>query len=193
MRAEGFEWLITDDHENSVFAWARHSGAAHTPIVVSVSNFTPVARDGYTLPLPKSGNWREVLNTDAEAYTGAPGAATSGGVMAGQTPSHGKPASAKVNTSAARHGSTSFLNTKNKNVRGERSVAMKKTAPLARDAMAYVLAGGRGSRLMEFTDKRAKPAVPFGGKSRIIDFALSNAVNSGIRRIGVATQYKATA
>ena len=66
-----------------------------------------------------------------------------------------------------------------------------KNAPIARDAMAYVLAGGRGSRLMELTDRRAKPAVPFGGKSRIIDFALSNAVNSGIRRIGVATQYKA--
>jgi glucose-1-phosphate adenylyltransferase len=63
--------------------------------------------------------------------------------------------------------------------------------PLARDAMAYVLAGGRGSRLMEMTDVRAKPAVYFGGKSRIIDFALSNALNSGIRRIGVATQYKA--
>ncbi len=57
--------------------------------------------------------------------------------------------------------------------------------------MAYILAGGRGSRLMELTDKRAKPAVFFGGKSRIIDFALSNALNSGIRRIGVATQYKA--
>jgi glucose-1-phosphate adenylyltransferase len=64
-------------------------------------------------------------------------------------------------------------------------------APLARSAMAYILAGGRGSRLMELTDKRAKPAVFFGGKSRIIDFALSNAVNSGIRRIAVATQYKA--
>jgi glucose-1-phosphate adenylyltransferase len=63
--------------------------------------------------------------------------------------------------------------------------------PLARHTMAYVLAGGRGSRLMELTDKRAKPAVFFGGKSRIIDFALSNAINSGIRRIGVATQYKA--
>ena len=49
----------------------------------------------------------------------------------------------------------------------------------------------RQSRLMELTDKRAKPAVYFGGKSRIIDFALSNALNSGIRRIGVATQYKA--
>jgi len=67
----------------------------------------------------------------------------------------------------------------------------RKGQPLARDAMAYVLAGGRGSRLHEMTDTRAKPAVYFGGKSRIIDFALSNAINSGIRRIGVATQYKA--
>src|SRR6187455_319402 len=62
---------------------------------------------------------------------------------------------------------------------------------LARSTMAYVLAGGRGSRLYELTDRRAKPAVYFGGKTRIIDFALSNALNSGIRRIGVATQYKA--
>lgn len=65
------------------------------------------------------------------------------------------------------------------------------SVPLARHAMAYVLAGGRGSRLMELTDKRAKPAVFFGGKCRIIDFALSNALNSGVRRIAVATQYKA--
>jgi glucose-1-phosphate adenylyltransferase len=57
--------------------------------------------------------------------------------------------------------------------------------------MAFVLAGGRGSRLMELTDRRAKPAVFFAGKSRIIDFALSNAINSGIRRLAVATQYKA--
>ncbi len=64
-------------------------------------------------------------------------------------------------------------------------------APLARHAMAYVLAGGRGSRLLELTDRRAKPAVFFGGKLRIIDFALSNALNSGIRRMAVATQYKA--
>ena len=56
--------------------------------------------------------------------------------------------------------------------------------------VGLVLAGGRGSRLMELTDKRAKPAVYFGGKFRIIDFALSNCINSGIRRIGVLTQYK---
>ena len=63
--------------------------------------------------------------------------------------------------------------------------------PLVRDTYAVVLAGGRGSRLQQLTAWRAKPAVPFGGKHRIIDFALSNCVNSGVRRIGVATQYKA--
>ena len=70
-------------------------------------------------------------------------------------------------------------------------LAIPKAGPVSRTTMAYVLAGGRGSRLMELTDRRAKPAVFFGCKSRIIDFALSNALNSGIRRIGVATQYKA--
>lgn len=67
----------------------------------------------------------------------------------------------------------------------------KKPQRLAAQTMAFILAGGRGSRLVELTDNRAKPAMYFGGKSRIIDFALSNAVNSGMRRIGVATQYKA--
>ena len=62
---------------------------------------------------------------------------------------------------------------------------------LTQRSMAFVLAGGRGSRLKELTDRRVKPAVHFGGKTRIIDFALSNAMNSGIRQIAVATQYKA--
>jgi glucose-1-phosphate adenylyltransferase len=62
---------------------------------------------------------------------------------------------------------------------------------LTKSTYALILAGGRGSRLLGLTDWRAKPAVPFGGKFRIIDFPLSNCVNSGIRRIGVATQYKA--
>jgi glucose-1-phosphate adenylyltransferase len=69
----------------------------------------------------------------------------------------------------------------------QRDVAGART----RSALALILAGGRGSRLGPLTDWRAKPAVPFGGKFRIIDFALSNCVNSGIRRIGVCTQYKA--
>ncbi len=61
---------------------------------------------------------------------------------------------------------------------------------LTRSTFALILAGGRGSRLHELTDFRAKPAVPFGGKFRIIDFTLSNCVNSGVRQVGVATQYK---
>ena len=67
----------------------------------------------------------------------------------------------------------------------------KPNARLSTQAMAFVLAGGRGSRLKELTDLRAKPAVHFGGKARIIDFALSNALNSGIRKMAIATQYKA--
>ena len=67
----------------------------------------------------------------------------------------------------------------------------QRTRRLSTQAMAFVLAGGRGSRLKELTDRRAKPAVNFGGKTRIIDFALSNALNSGIRKMAIATQYKA--
>jgi glucose-1-phosphate adenylyltransferase len=66
----------------------------------------------------------------------------------------------------------------------------KRTYQLPGKAIALILAGGRGSRLYELTDRRAKPAVYFGGKFRIVDFALSNCVNSGIRRIGIVTQYK---
>ncbi|SIT65561.1 glucose-1-phosphate adenylyltransferase [Ectothiorhodosinus mongolicus] len=62
---------------------------------------------------------------------------------------------------------------------------------ITRDTLALILAGGRGSRLKQLTEWRAKPAVPFGGKFRIIDFPLSNCINSGIRRVGVVTQYKA--
>jgi len=62
---------------------------------------------------------------------------------------------------------------------------------LTRNTLALILAGGRGSRLKQLTQWRSKPAVPFGGKFRIIDFPLSNCINSGIRRIGILTQYKA--
>jgi glucose-1-phosphate adenylyltransferase len=61
---------------------------------------------------------------------------------------------------------------------------------LTRETYAMVLAGGRGSRLYELTDRRAKPATYFGGKFRIIDFPLSNCINSGIKKVGIATQYK---
>ncbi|VAX02285.1 Glucose-1-phosphate adenylyltransferase, partial [hydrothermal vent metagenome] len=62
---------------------------------------------------------------------------------------------------------------------------------ITRDTLALIMAGGRGSRLKQLTKWHAKPAIPFGGKFRIIDFPLSNCINSGIRRVGVLTQYKA--
>ena len=68
---------------------------------------------------------------------------------------------------------------------------MRFISHLTRNTFAIILAGGRGSRLRQLTDFRSKPAVPFAGKFRILDFTLSNCVNSGIRKIGVATQYKA--
>lgn len=73
----------------------------------------------------------------------------------------------------------------------QQPVQFRFVSSITKSTYAMVLAGGRGSRLHQLTDWRAKPAVPFGGKFRIIDFVLSNCVNSGIRRIGVATQYKA--
>ena len=72
----------------------------------------------------------------------------------------------------------------------EASTSPRYVSRLTKDTLALVLAGGRGSRLYELTDWRAKPALYFGGKYRIIDFPLSNCINSGIRRVGVLTQYK---
>src|SRR6478609_12016646 len=72
-----------------------------------------------------------------------------------------------------------------------RATEARHTAAAVRNTVAIVLAGGRGSRLKQLTDWRAKPSVAFGGKFRIIDFTLSNCLNSGIRRIDIATQYKA--
>ena len=62
---------------------------------------------------------------------------------------------------------------------------------LTRNTVALILAGGRGTRLHQMTDWRAKPAVPFGGNFTVIDYPLSNRINSGIRKIGILTQYKA--
>ncbi len=91
---EGFEWMLADDHQNSVYAWARHSGAGHPP-VVAVSNFTPVVRHNYVLPLPKAGRWTEILNSDAINYGGS-GQGNMGAIEANNGPSHGKPASARI-------------------------------------------------------------------------------------------------
>ena len=66
---DGFDWLIVDDSENSVFAWLRKAPGGN-PVAV-ISNFTPVPRDNYRVPLPTAGRWREIINTDAADYGGS--------------------------------------------------------------------------------------------------------------------------
>ena len=142
------------------------------------------------------GRWRELLNTDAAIYGGS-GMGNLGGVEAEAMPWHGRPvgrADAAAPGDAVSSWAKPDPEQRLENTQGgDENVDdhLHRPGALSRDAMAYVLAGGRGSRLHGADRQRAKPAVYFGGKARIIDFALSNALNSGIRRIGVATQYKA--
>ena len=91
---EGFRWIVADDRGQSVVAFARY-GEPQDPPVVMAANFTPVPRHGYRIGLPRSGWWREILNTDAEIYGGS-GVGNLGGVAAHDIPSHGLPASAEV-------------------------------------------------------------------------------------------------
>jgi 1,4-alpha-glucan branching enzyme len=91
---EGFEWLNADDHENSVFSWARHDGEGGAILVV-VCNFTPVPRENYQVPMPKGGRWKEVLNTDASIYWGS-GKGNLGQITADSGALMGKPASARI-------------------------------------------------------------------------------------------------
>ena len=93
--AEGFRWIVTDDADQSVYAWLRLAGPDESPIAV-VCNFTPVPRHSYRIGLPRPGIWREILNTDAEPYGGS-GLGNLGAVMATDLlPSHGFPASVAI-------------------------------------------------------------------------------------------------
>ncbi len=196
---EGFRWIVVNDDSQSVLAFLRR-GAQTDPPVAVVCNFTPEPRMNYRLGLPYEGHWREALNSDAGIYGGS-NMGNLGGVIAEPRPSHGFPCSATLalpplatavpRLHAAWRRADPRLKEESEMPRTRTAKEMGLSPPYSRHAMAYVLAGGRGSRLMELTDRRAKPAVYFAGKSRIIDFALSNALNSGIRRIAVATQYKA--
>ena len=91
--SSGFEWLIGDDAANNVFAWARHG--LDQQILVSVSNFSPVVREDYQLPLPKQGNWRQILNTDELKYGGS-GVSPASEFLVDAGQHYGKPASSVV-------------------------------------------------------------------------------------------------
>jgi 1,4-alpha-glucan branching enzyme len=92
---EGFQWIVGDDREQSVFAWLRHGGEPESPPVAVVSHFTPVLREGYRIGLPHAGRWREILNTDAASYGGG-NKGNGGAIWAEAIPSHGQPASALI-------------------------------------------------------------------------------------------------
>ena len=91
---EGFQWIVVDDAQHSVFAWVRWGGQGEKPIAV-VSNFTPEPRRNYRIGLPQRGRWKEILNTDAPVYGGS-GMGNLGAVTAFGNPSHGFPASAEI-------------------------------------------------------------------------------------------------
>ncbi len=194
-RPEGFEWLEVNDAENSIIAYVRKGGPGEKMVVV-VANFTPVERLAYRLGFPAAGRWDEALNTDAAAYGGG-NRGNMGGVTTEAVGWHNQaqsamvvlpPLSVVVFRAILRSGDRKLTTSR---FLGGSSMENRANARLSTQAMAFVLAGGRGSRLKELTDRRAKPAVYFGGKTRIIDFALSNALNSGIRKMAIATQYKA--
>ena len=196
---EGFRWIVVNDNSQSVLAFLRRGSQTDPPVAV-VCNFTPEPRMNYRLGLPYEA-------TGARRSTATPPStadrtwATSAALSPSRSPRTASPARQRWRcrrsppcTSSSRRLAPSRSPTKKEESEMSRTRTAKEmglSPPYSRHAMAYVLAGGRGSRLMELTDRRAKPAVYFAGKSRIIDFALSNALNSGIRRIAVATQYKA--
>jgi glucose-1-phosphate adenylyltransferase len=174
-----------------LFMGGEFGQATGTPPVVAIANFTPVPREGYADRPAVPGRWREIAQHRLPRSTAAPTAGTPGRPCA----AGGEPRPPLLRDGLAAAAGDGLARPRRPREPQPRRARMEQGDLLhaagALEAMAYVLAGGRGSRLMELTDRRAKPAVYFGGKSRIIDFALSNALNSGIRRIAVATQYKA--
>ncbi len=91
----GFRWLVADDNANSVYAWCRRGRDEAGAQVIVVCNFTPVPRPGYRVGVPRSGAWREILNTDAEVYGGG-NLGNAGAVNASGEPSHGQPFSVQL-------------------------------------------------------------------------------------------------
>jgi 1,4-alpha-glucan branching enzyme len=92
--AEGYDWIVVDDPDQSVVAWLRLGAEGEAPVAV-VSNFTPVPRGDYRLGLPAAGVWREIFNSDVEAYGGS-GQGNLGAVRAVATPAHNQPCSAEI-------------------------------------------------------------------------------------------------
>ena len=172
---DGFRWLVPDDDRQSVVAFVRYGG---DDSLVFVCNFGLRSIPVYRLGVPEPGTYTLVLSSVDKAFGGQGGLLTS--VRSESVPMHGCEHSVELALPSL---CAAFYQRKTDSLRRYRMAAKKQ-------CVAMLLAGGQGSRLQALTRATAKPALPFGGKYRIIDFPLSNCVNSGVDTVGVLTQYQ---
>ncbi len=189
MDPRGFAWANKNNRNENVIAFLRHAAPTDERSdayaesskcdVVCCCNFSPKAVRGLTVGLPHEGALIEVLNSDDVRFGGS-GSRNVGVIDAQRGAFEGQPYHARVNVPAL---SVVYFEFK-KSRKGSWQMNEHE------ECVGMILAGGQGSRLGVLTRYRAKPAVPYGGKYRIIDFPLSNCANSGINVVGVLTQYE---
>ncbi len=180
---DGFTWLVADDNHNNVLVFLRRDRRGHE--LICAVNFAPVpgTTTASACRQRRGTRYCSTRTTPAGAAAAAPFRRAVGSTWTRSPPTGGNSPfpdhSALGRGAAAPGGKTPPEKTERR-----RYARMKK------ECVAMLLAGGQGSRLYVLTGKMAKPAVPFGGKFRIIDFPLSNCTNSGIDTVGVLTQYR---
>ncbi len=176
-RSDGFEWIDVNNADQQIFSFIRH-GIEKGDHLVIICNFSPDCYHHYKVGVILVTSYEEIWNSDEERFGG----------------SHQVNPHPLTVHEGAYHGREGYVEMtippyaavylKPIEMKGEK-LAMAKGR-----CVAMLLAGGKGSRLSSLTKSLAKPAVPFGGKYRIIDFTLSNCTNSGIDTVGVLTQYQ---
>ncbi len=187
MDPAGFAWANRDNRDENALAFLRNAVSAEdlpedgdctATSVLCCCNFSPNPIKGLVVGLPAEGMLVEALNSDDVRFGGS-GKLSNGVIYTERGSFEGSPYRARVDVPPL--GAVYFEYKKRKGIR-----QMKERE----ESVAMILAGGQGSRLGVLTRFRAKPAVPYGGKYRIIDFPLSNCSNSGIGVVGVLTQYE---
>ena len=188
MDPKGFAWCNKNNKNQNAIAFLRsvndgegvteEGATASSSTIVCCCNFSPLPIKGMTIGLPHEGALIELLNSDEKRF-GGKGQANDRVIYTERGSFEGHPYRAHVDIPPL-----SMVYFEYKKRKGLRQMKQHE------ECVAMILAGGQGSRLGVLTRFRAKPAVPFGGKYRIIDFPLSNCTNSGIGVVGVLTQYE---
>ena len=140
---EGFQWIDANDASGNVFSWLRVGSDGS--VLASITNFSPVVRGDYRVGLPSTGYWREVLNTDAEAYGGS-GVGNFGGVVAEEQAWHGRPASAMVTPAPAGHRSVAALDDRRRQRHGRVGARSAIEAEPPRPASRVVVTSAENAR-----------------------------------------------